>query len=166
MARSIEHTPYEWVVWRRRFVLLRRMSLRPWWGLLLYLSVGTTATVLIPVAMVLSQTGLKEGWSILPFGLAWVLVGSMLTWAFYRMFRADKGFSLPVRVWRIGAGHQLKIETYRDPQPTTMGGTQPGTPLRWLVVVRQNGRVSRLVQVHHEVDLFKANLVLTQPNPN
>ncbi len=99
------------------------------------------------------------------------LVAIFFVASFRKMYRAEQGLLIPQRVWRIGCGVRLTCQTLRLPQPTSMGGTLPGPPSRWLMIEKPGGKQSRLLQVYHELDLLKINCALsgqktTQVNPS
>ena len=111
-----------------------------------------------------------QGRYVKPFpSLGWFVLVALIfiafAYAFVKVYRSEKGYLLPVRVWRIGCGLKLSCETLRIPQPTTMGGTLPGAPMRWLVIRKDGNKAKRIVQVYHDLDLLDVNLALAELNP-
>lgn len=164
MAQAIEHTPYEWSRWRGRVVLFKRVSLKPLWGLCVF-AAGYLAVISVLVVVLLIVHGPPDRPLLPPTWL--VLIAAVFiafVYAFIKVYRSEEGVLVPVRVWRIGRGVKLACETLCIPQPTSMGGTLPGAPTRWLVVRKDESepdRASRVVQVYHDLDLLMINLALT-----
>lgn len=162
MAERIEHTPFEWVVWRGRFVLFRRVTLKPIWGVCVFVA-GYIAALALIFGVLLLISGAPEKTRFHPIWIAPVAVVSVVfAIAFVRVYKSDKGVLVPDRFWSVGTGVQLSCKTMSIPQPTTFGGTLPGYPTRWLVVEKPGGKTSRLKQVYHDLDLLKANLALAR----
>lgn len=160
MAERIEHTPYSWRTWRSRVVLFKRFSFRVFWGIMLYASSGFAIGMITPIAVVLSQRPIRDVWEIVLFCVLTIIVGSCLSYVFYRCFKAGRGFDFPVRLLGVDSGYRFACQTYRDPRPTGMGGTLPGYPMRWLVIHKATGKAIRLMQVYEEPDLLKVNCAL------
>ena len=161
MAEPINHTPYEWCLWCRRVVLFRRYALKPIWGLCLFVA-GYLALTSLTAVILLMVFGLTENkrinalWAIPVFVLSIAFI-----YAFRKVYQAERGrVLLPRQAWRIGRGTQLSCQTLRIPLPTSMGGTLPGYPSRWLMVDKHGREPRRLIQVHDEPDLLKINCAL------
>lgn len=160
MAQVIEHTPYAWAIWRDRVWLFRRFSLRYWWAFCLYVSVPMSVSPLLIQAVALSSPSEYSIWLGLLFGVGYVVVGAVISYGFYRLFKADHRVLIPTRAWRVGSGVQLSTESFKLPQATLMGGTLLGSPTKWLVVNSGTGKQTRLVQVYHDPELLKVNVAL------
>ena len=160
MVEAIASTPYEWTRWRGRVVLFKRVSLKPLWGLCVFAAGYFAAlSVLAAVMMIVQDASYMSVLS--PARLVLIaLIFVAFTYAFVREYRSGEGLLLPVRLWRIGRGIKLAVQTLRIPQPTTMGGTQPGAPMRWLVVTNGDSEPRRIVQVYRDLELMRVNNAL------
>ena len=160
MAQRIEHTPFEWAVWNGRIVLFRRVSLKPLWGLCIFVA-GYLAVLSVLIGVLIVVLGMPHHAKFSPIWAVPVGVVSLaFIYGFVKVFKAEQGFLLPCRFLRIGAGIQLACQTLCIPQPTAMGGTFAGSPTRWLMVLKPGRAPRRIVRVFSELDLLKINCAL------
>ena len=135
MTEPIEHTPYEWICRRGRVVLLRRYSLKLVWGFCVFLAGYITLfSLLLLIALLIEEP--PEHVRITPLGSAVIFLFSAgFVYVFVRIYKTDKGVLVCRGSWPVGSGVKLSCEVFRLPQPTTMGGTLQGPPMKWLVLI-------------------------------
>ena len=161
MAEPIQYTSYEWYRWRGKVVLLRRQSLKPIWGLCIFLACYLALGALAITIVLSIEEPAGHHVNVSPVWTALIcFVSICFVYGFVRAYKTDEGILIPLRVWRIGIGQKLACQIFRDPQPTGMGGTLPGAPIRWLVLMRRGEMQLRLRPIYHEPDLLKINLAL------
>ena len=159
--QDLEHTSYAWTHWRGRVVLFRRMQIYLLWYLLGGYGVlfATQLTVMSFVTLATQKFSPDNIGDVF-----WVpgAVALAAGWAYGFLRLAKTRYCLPVpkRSIRCGRGAQLGVSIHRIPQPTTMGGTLPSYPTRWLELCDQNGRTRRMIQVRGDPDLSEINRTL------
>lgn len=162
MAERIEHTPIAWERHSGTVVLYRRCSLRGLWVVGMLTANAYTVTPATIKADHLRQIDPMLSNVLIPLSF---VVWFGLIYLFYRLYMKNKPYWLPRHYLQAGRGVKLSVQVLSIPQRTTMGGTLPGPQSRWLVLERPGKKPLRLIQVYHDLDLFKANLALSSPNP-
>jgi len=163
MYQVIDRTDYGWKRKRSRVVLYHRQSFRLLWGIGMYISVSMATTALSMGLPLVLTSGKGIDPFVVLFVIAWALAFAALSYFFYKNYKRNREFWIPVRFLPIDRGIQLKVTTHRQVISTGSGGTFKDPHVTfWLVIQYPGGKQRRLQQIfnNQELDLFAINCAL------